>query len=172
MSRPNGRTPCAYLPNDEYVRLGGCDDSWLCNLHVPVGSSKDATQMRDLQQDFVIHQLVDTPTRELHILDLLLTNSVNSSSNVEVIDGIPGSDHDAVRFSIRKNKQPLSRYKRHSYNFKKANFDHFRDLLSRIPWSFCFLNTNVEDAWVNLRTFLLLLQTNPSPLLSSNPEKG
>ena len=39
---------------------------------------------------------MQTPTRNINILDLVLTNACDMVSSVHVVDGIIGSDHNAV----------------------------------------------------------------------------
>ena len=68
------------------------------------------------------------------------------ASQLEVVSGIPGSDHDAIQFSVKSTKPTLVRHNRFTYDFKKADFDQFRDLLSEIPWDCCVLNDNIEIA--------------------------
>ena len=50
--------------------------------------------------DNFLTQLVSSPTRSDHILDLILTNNPRCVSNVQVVDNLPGSDHDAVEFVL------------------------------------------------------------------------
>jgi len=88
----------------------------------------------DLLSDLLLDRSLTTqPTRGENILDLLLTNSPNMISQVDVISGIPGSDHDAIQFLARFVKSTLVMQNRPVYNFRKADFDRFRDLLSKIP---------------------------------------
>ena len=42
----------------------------------------------------------DGPARGAHTLDLLLTNNPDRISNVRVVDGLPGADHEAVDFVV------------------------------------------------------------------------
>ena len=105
--------------------------------------------------DRSLTQLVKCPTRGENILDLLLTNSPEAVSQVDVVDGIPGSDHEAVQFLIRATKPAPVRQNRFVYNFKRGDFNRFRDLLSEIPWNCCFLSDNVDDAWSRFKDLLL-----------------
>ena len=105
--------------------------------------------LSDLLLDRSLTQLVTQPTRGENILDLLLTNSPDMISQVDVVSGIPGSDHDAIQFLARFVKPTLVRQNRPVYNFRKADFDRFRDLLSKIPWNSCFLTDNVDDVWIS-----------------------
>lgn len=49
---------------------------------------------------------MENPTRGSNALDLVFTNSNSLLSDVEVVDGIPGTDHDTVHFSL-SGKNPL-----------------------------------------------------------------
>ena len=102
--------------------------------------------------DGSLTQLVQQPTHGENILDLLLTNSPDMVSQVEVVSDILGSDHDAVQFLVRFTRPALVRHNRTMYNFKKADFDHFRDLLSKISWHDCLLRSNIEEAKESLFT--------------------
>ena len=75
-------------------------------------------------------------------------------SQLEVVSGIPGSDHDAIQFSVLSTKPTLVRHNRFTYDFKKADFDRFRDLLCEIPLNCCFLSGNIEIAWTCFRDLL------------------
>ena len=59
----------------------------------------------ELLSDLILlTQLVQQPTRGENVLDLLLTNSPGMVSRVDVVDGLPGSDHEALQFSIKSIK--------------------------------------------------------------------
>ena len=81
----------------------------------------------------------------------MLTSCTELLDSCDVVDGIPGSDHDGAAFMLTITKTPTTSQKRYSYNFKKANFDVFRNLLSMFTWNDCFLNNNVEDAWATFK---------------------
>ena len=54
----------------------------------------------EVSLDSGLDQLVKHPTRGGNILDLVFSNSNVSVDDVEVVDSIPGADHDAVHFSL------------------------------------------------------------------------
>ncbi len=98
-------------------------------------------------------------------------NSSDLVHDVEVVDGLPGGDHDAVHFRITAEKRVLSRSKRKVYNFRKANFDQFRDLLSLIPWSQCILGRNIEDDWSMFKDLLFSVADDSIPRVTLHPKK-
>ena len=72
------------------------DIFWLDSTESAVARSKEAKFIADIQQDSALHQLVQEPTRGSNTLDLLFTNVGDMIGDVRVIDGIIGSDHDAI----------------------------------------------------------------------------
>ena len=67
----------------------------------------------------------------------------------------PGTDHDAVFFSTNFQKHRPLLQKRWTYNFKKADFVSFRELLSKVPWDCCFLSDSINDCWISFMDLLL-----------------
>ena len=98
----------------------------------------------------------------------MLTISPDMISQVDVVSGILGSDHDAIQFIARFVKSTLVRQNRPVYNFRKADFDRFRDLLSKVLWNSCFLTDNVDDVWISFKDLLFTAadQCIPKVLLS------
>ena len=73
----------------------------------------------ELLQEHSLLQKVLEPTRGANALDLLLTNDTDLVNDIEVVDGIPGSDHDAIKVTIKLGRTPLPAPKWLSYNFKR-----------------------------------------------------
>ena len=128
-----------------------------------IGSNSLASDLCDIVNDFAFRQLVEKPTRQSNILDLVLTNLPARISNVEVTDGIVGSDHCAVGFNISYSTPRHSSPPVNVYNFKNADFNHFRDMLSMIPWNCCFLSDSVEEAWSNFKGLLFIAADQSIP---------
>ena len=53
--------------------------------------------------------------------------------------------------SLSAHRAPRQRL----YNFKRANFDQFRDVLSSIRWDCCFLEGGIEEAWNKFKDLFL-----------------
>jgi len=81
------------------LRLSNTQHVVLCGDFNLPGRQMDL--LSDLLLDRSLIQLVKQPTRGENILDLLLTNSPDMISQVDVASGIPGSDHDAIQFLAR-----------------------------------------------------------------------
>ena len=74
---------------------------------------------------------------------------------MQVVDGLPGADHAAVDFVLKLAKPQSSAEKRIVYDFKRADFEQFRDLLSAIPWDICLSGESIEDSWQRFKDLLL-----------------
>ena len=57
------------------------------------------------------------------------------------------TDHSAVAFDLITSIPKLPPFKRHLYNYNKANFDAFNDLLPRTSWNFLNSVTDLNSAW-------------------------
>ena len=122
--------------------------------HSSCPPSRAANVMCDIAQDFSLQQLVPEPTRGAHTLDLLLTNNPDGVTGVKVVDGLPGADHAAVDFVLKVAPPRSSAEKRIVYDFKKADFEQFRDLLSAIPWDTCMWGVSIKESWQRFKDLL------------------
>ena len=82
-------------------------------------------------------QCVHAPTHiKINILDIILTNSDNCISNLEILCDHEAckSDHYALTFESKlkiKRKRPL---KTKNFNFKQANWDRLNIDLNSVDW--------------------------------------
>ena len=65
---------------------------------------------------------------------------------MKVVDGLLGGDHAAVDFMEKLAQPQSSAEKRIVCNFKRADFEQFRDLLSAIPWDTCLWGGEIGDS--------------------------
>ena len=102
--------------------------------------------LSDIIQDNFMHQLVNEPTRDQNILDLVLTTNVDLINNVVV--GEHFSDHNSITFTL--NCAPyLSRIsKKFIYAFNKADWSHLRSLFQNTPWDFVLSDQDIDDNWI------------------------
>ena len=112
----------------------------------PTSSAGAADRLCTIVLDNSLSQHVGSPTCDCNILDLVLSNR-NCITSVDVIDNLPSTDHSAVEFYLSVSipiQQPCQRL---LYNYKKANFDAFCEVLSHVPWS-CVTDCNdTEYSW-------------------------
>ena len=105
------------------------------------------------------------------MLDLLLADCSERVYKVEVVDNFSDADHVAVQFLVEAGRRVALRSKRKVYNFRKVNFNRFRDLLAVIPWSSCFLGCRTDEAWVRFKDLLLSVADQCIPKVSLCPKK-
>lgn len=106
----------------------------------------------DNVQDNFLTQLVKEPTRESIILDLVLTISPDSKSDLSI--GQPFSDHNSINFSLSGKPYVQRKSKRLFYSYGKADWDHLRSLLSYIPWDCVFFHDNINENWARWKDLL------------------
>ena len=115
-------------------------------------------------------QLIDEPTRQDAILDLVISNRPESIKNIQILNGIGSSDHNIVSLKLTcKVTRPYQRPKQ-IFDYKNANWDKFRLELSNIPWD-AILNDNdtMEEVWLNWKSaFFKAVENNvPSKKITS-----
>ena len=107
-------------------------------------------------------QLIDEPTRQDAIPDLVISNRPESFKNIQILDGIGSSDHNIVSLKLTcKVTRPYQRPKQ-IFDYKNANWDNFRLELSNIPWD-AILNDNdtMEEVWLNWKSaFFKAIENN------------
>ena len=111
---------------------------------------------------FVNHcltQLITEPTHNHgNILDLLLTDSPQIISNINICDSNEyiKSDHFAIKFdtSMPNSITCLRPKKRVVYNYKKANWEGLNNYLSTIDWSSCVDSHDIYTGWDNFKSIL------------------
>ena len=69
------------------------------------------------------------------------------SSRVHLTDNINGTDHEAVSFIISVPNASSHQHSRYLYNFKRADFDHLKSVLSHAPWDMIDFSGDIETSW-------------------------
>ena len=112
----------------------------------PTSSTGPAELLFSIVADNSLTQLVYCPTRDSNILDLVLTN-LDCVSLVNVTDGLPSTDHFAIEFSLSVGNPVQYHCQRTLYNYKKADFNAFREVLPHIPWDIVSDDDDIEYSW-------------------------
>ena len=99
-----------------------------------VGGSIDSEEFVNVVSDSFLKQLVNHPTRELNVLDLLFTTNETLVSNLEVGGRLGNSDHEEIRYNINWETRQSNENKVMMPDFRKANYPqlkrHLRDYLN------------------------------------------
>jgi len=84
-------------------------------------------------EDNCLSQVIDSPTREDAILDLPVTNASEIIRDIKTGGSLGCSDHALVEFTVLRD-MGQEKSKVRTWNFRKANFLLFKELVSRTPW--------------------------------------
>ena len=98
--------------------------SWSENVVTATGESERF--FHNILSDHFLNQLIDIPTRENTVLDLIITNIPVNINNIEVID--PNnftmfSDHKCVLFVYQDSVTASHKLKRSVYDYNRADFE-------------------------------------------------
>ena len=89
--------------------------------------------------DHYLSQLVDVPTRETSVLDLIITNIPDNINNIEVIDPCTlklFSDHKCALYDLQVTLTPAQKLKRPVYDYRRANFEKMNRNWMNIDFEF------------------------------------
>ena len=104
------------------------------------------TLLMDIIQDNFLSQLINEPTRESNILDLVLTTSPDIIDRLLI--GEPFSDHNSISFRLTGTPYVQRKSQKMLYAYGKADWDHLRSLLHCIPWHCAFFDKDINQNWV------------------------
>ena len=107
--------------------------------------SPNATFLSDIIHDNFLFQLVKDPTRNGNILDLVFVTSLDLVYDLKV--GLPFSDHNSISTLLSRKSFSGRKSQKLSYSFKKADWNHLRNLLYYTPWHCAFMDTNIDCIW-------------------------
>jgi len=102
-------------------------------------------------------QMLDMPTRNSALLDLLLTNGEGALDNMTTSDSLGYSNHNIVEFKIPVSTlRTSSRTK--ALDFRRASFNMLRAQMQEIPWEACMEGKGACECWEFLKNSLLEAQ--------------
>ena len=119
---------------------------------LPTVTSANSEFLCSIAQDHFLTQLINSPTRGDHILDLVFTNRPDYLTAVRPMDNLPGTDHDSVELNICIYPPQRLNHDKRLYNYKKADFCALKELMSHIPWDQLDFESDIEDACIPMQT--------------------
>ena len=99
--------------------------------------------------DYFLWQVIDFPTRENNILDLILTSIPEKLTNINGSQDILVTDHKLVKFCINLRIAKTLKAEHRVYNFKKADWQGLKQTLESVPWDLCFVDNDVNESLSN-----------------------
>ena len=119
------------------------------NWEVPMVTNSDFAHSSFLH--FIQSMGLTQLTRDLHVLDLIFSSKPENILYLDVMDSLPGCDHDALFFKfsanmLPKNTQPLpSSCMFLQFDFARADFPSLNDAIFNISWDALFVSCNIID---------------------------
>ena len=126
---------------------------WSVTFHT--ASSPAVSALCGLVRNNFFQQLVLDPTHKSSLLDLVFTNQPDLILNVMVVDNLPSTDHDAVKFTPCAAHALQTPCKRSLYNYKRADLSLLLDTLPHIPWTIIESDNDIEDSWQQFKDLFL-----------------
>ena len=125
--------------NKEIVLLGDF------NINYDVKNSDNMKSLHEFELLTNLKQLINTPTRQDNIIDLIFTNSSIVSKSGVINLAI--SDHELVYCTLKKEKIRFNRVQYTGRSYRDYDPDAFKNCLTVYDWS-TFMNTlDPNDCW-------------------------
>jgi len=141
------------------------DVDWTTNT-----SNTNAGQILcDIAADHSIEQLVYQPTRETDscksISDLVFTNYADLVGTVKVMEGLDGSDHNSVAFTLSLPAKRAKCKRKEIFLYLKADLESLRTTLANVPWSIVMLvNEGIHTMWLKWKEVVFAVVRQHIPL--------
>ena len=134
------------------------DISWRDNT---TGHQKSKRFLKCVDGNFLF-QVVQELMRKGAMLDFVLTNEEGLVSNVKLKGSLGCSDHKMVEFKIlRVSKRVCSKLA--TLDFRRADFELFRELLGRVTWEKALEERRAQESWSVFKDHLLQAQKQCIP---------
>ena len=119
--------------------------------------------------DNYLWQLVDFPTRNENVLDLIQSNPPKKVKEIHGFEDIISTDHKLMSFTVDFNIPKKNKVKRNVFDHKKADWNALNEALVQIPWDLAFSYIDVSR-WCDLflttvKDHVPMRQVRPSSLL-------
>ena len=110
----------------------------------------------NLVNSYGLTQVINEPTRNESLLDLMITNCPGYSQSNGVGDQIHDLDHCPIFGHMKLTFPKKQSYQRTIFLYNDNNMQHLNDNLSQVPWS--SILSNIEDIDELTETFTTILQ--------------
>lgn len=110
----------------------------------------------NLVQSLNLSQLVNSPTRNNNLLDLLITDSPGFFSNVDVLPPIDDLDHNTIYGHLNLHHPKVQSFMRKIWLYDRGDYQTLNAMLFRVDWDRFFSSTDDLDALTSRLTDMLL----------------
>ena len=126
----------------------------------------------NLVEEYNLLQVIDKPTRESNLLDLLITNCSNYVSKCHVIEYFDNLDHNIITGLLKANYTSQLNYKRSVRHFTEQRLETLTRNLHNIEWHTVLVSGMTADECAQTFTDILTTQLDlaiPSETITIRP---
>ena len=123
---------------------------------------KSSIRFLECTEDCFLLQILDMPTRNNALLDLLLANQEDLLDNITTNGSLGYSNHNIVEFKILTSTLKTSSRTK-TLDFRRANFKMLRAQLRGIPWEASMEGKGACICWESFKNNLLETQEQSIP---------
>lgn len=136
------------LTREDCVLLGDFNVAEYTQMNVI--QSQAASDLSRFVDDNFLLQSVDGPTRGNNVLDLVFSSQEDMIQNLHIGENLATSDHRIITFHININTERST--KNHFVpDFRRADFEGFRNELEMIDWNNLFSENDAEFNWTIIK---------------------
>ena len=151
------------------VQLGDFNHPDFC-WKSSTASYKQCRKLLECVEDNLI-QVTDSPTRGEALLDLLLTNMDELIKDIKISVSLGCSDHALVEFTILRDMGQV-KSKVRTLNFRRVNFQLFKELVDGTPWEAALRDKGAEQSWQLFKDIFLKAQELSIPICKKSGKNG
>ncbi len=125
--------------------------------------AQEGNRLVEMIEDAFLTQIVNQPTRENNILDLVLVTDPDLIRNCEASEKLSSCDHHLIRFNVKTEYNLTDNMSTVLPDYKKANFNRARELLPQTVWERP-VNSPIDYKWNSFRDKLLEVERMTVPM--------
>ena len=134
-------------------------------------------ELVNLINSFYLMQMINQPTRNDSLLDLIMTNCPNYFRNVGTSDPINDLDHCPIYGHVKFSYPKKLNYRRTIYNYSSEHITKLNNNLNKVPWYAILQNHDSIDDLVETCTTIIKDEINEcipnkSVLIRPNDKPG
>jgi len=167
---PQGKQGVFPYEGDTLTLLGDFSHADIC-WKSSTASSRQSRRLLECIEDNLLSRVVDTPTRGDAILDLMVTSASELTGDIKIGGSLGSSDHASVEFTLLRDMGTVRSIVR-TLNFRKANFQLFKELVRRTPWEMVLRDRGAEQSWYIFKILSIECKSSQSPGARSQARKG
>jgi len=118
------------------------DICWKSNM----ASCRQSSRFLQCIEDNFLSQVISTPTLGDAILDLVVSNASELVGDVKIGGSLGYSDHALVELTLLR-EMGITKSIVRTLNFRRANFQLFKEIIRRTPWETVLRDRGTEQSW-------------------------